>query len=89
MDSQCDEFTIKPCQEKMFWCGNVTSGEELAWRDTFVNAVKRCALLGASILTLNATTTRQLLKGESAWTGSRRFNEYVFFSFFIHSTTLF
>ena len=71
------------CQKKKFWCVNVASGKELgsmgsnAWCDTFTNAVKKCKQLGASILTMSLTTRQntRLLKGESAWTGSRRFNE--------------
>ena len=81
LTDQCEPS--QRCQEKKFWCVNVASGKELgsmwsnAWCDTFTNAVKKCKQLGASILTMNLTTRQntRLLKGESAWTGSRRFNE--------------
>ena len=88
MDDQCEHS--QACQEKKFWCVNATTCGEEVWRDTFANAVKRCELLRSRILTLNVTQiTQRLLKGESAWTGSRRFNEYAFFLNFLKSNFVF
>ena len=80
------DCSYKPnhCPIKKFWCSKVTRASETAsgptptaLEDTFSNAVEHCKRQGATILTisLNSELSATLKRGESAWTGSIRFNE--------------